>query len=32
MRKTESLDKELRFNDPSQSFGYDFFVDLDGKK
>ena len=28
----DALDKKLRFNDPSESFGYKFYVDLDGKQ
>jgi len=32
MTKIESIDKKVRFNDPSKSFGYDFYTDLDGKK
>lgn len=32
MKKIESIDKKLRFNDPSGSFGYQFYTDLDGKK
>lgn len=32
LQKIDSLDKKLRFNDPSKRFGWDFFTDLDGKK
>lgn len=32
MKKIAGLDKKLRFNDPSGSFGYQFYTDLDGKK
>ena len=32
MKKVDGLDKKLRFNDPSASFGYDFHTGLDGKK
>jgi len=32
MERIDKLDKKLRFNDPSQSFGYDYYSDLDGKK
>jgi len=32
LKKIDGLDKKLRFNDPSASFGYEFFADLDGKK
>jgi diketogulonate reductase-like aldo/keto reductase len=32
MKKIAGIDKKLRFNDPSKSFGYDFYTDLDGKK
>lgn len=31
MKKIESIDKKLRFNDPSGAFGYNFYTDLDGK-
>jgi alcohol dehydrogenase (NADP+) len=31
MKKIESIDKKLRFNDSSDDFGYGFFSDLDGK-
>ncbi|OCK79180.1 Aldo/keto reductase [Lepidopterella palustris CBS 459.81] len=31
MKKIESIDKKLRFNDPSESFGWNFYSDLDGK-
>lgn len=27
-----SIDKKLRFNDPSENFGWEFYKDLDGKK
>jgi alcohol dehydrogenase (NADP+) len=30
--KIDAIDKKLRFNDPSKSFGWDFYKDLDGKK
>lgn len=29
--KIDALDKKLRFNDPSASFGWNFYSDLDGK-
>jgi alcohol dehydrogenase (NADP+) len=32
MNKIAGVDKKLRFNDPSGSFGYTFYADLDGKK
>jgi len=32
VQKIDELDKKLRFNDPSGSFGWDFYKDLDGKK
>lgn len=32
VKKVESIDKKLRFNDSSVDFGYNFFTDLDGKK
>ncbi|KIW13013.1 hypothetical protein PV08_08200 [Exophiala spinifera] len=31
VKKIDALDKKLRFNDPSQRFGWDFYADLDGK-
>jgi len=32
LAEIDALDKKMRFNDASSGFGYDFFVDLDGKK
>jgi len=32
VKEIEHIDKKLRFNEPSEEFGYDFFADLDGKK
>ncbi|KAL2430595.1 putative oxidoreductase C26F1.07 [Exophiala dermatitidis] len=32
VKKIDALDKKLRFNDPSDSFGWNFYADLDGKK
>lgn len=32
VKKIEAIDKKLRFNDPSQSFGWNFYADLEGKK
>ncbi|KAF7860670.1 hypothetical protein EAF04_008189 [Stromatinia cepivora] len=32
LKKLDGLDKKLRFNDSSVSFGYNFYSDLDGKK
>jgi len=32
LKKIASIDKKLRFNDPSASFGYTFYTDLEGKK
>jgi alcohol dehydrogenase (NADP+) len=32
VEKINGLDKKLRFNDPSGSFGWNFYKDLDGKK
>lgn len=32
MKKIAGIDKKLRFNDPSKSFGWNFYADLDGKK
>lgn len=29
--KIASIDKKLRFNDPSKNFGWNFYTDLDGK-
>lgn len=31
VKKIDALDKKLRFNDPSGSFGWNFYADLDGK-
>jgi len=32
VEKIDSIDKKLRFNDPSENFRWDFYTDLDGKK
>ena len=32
VKKIDALDKKLRFNDPSGSFKYTFFADLEGKQ
>ncbi|KAI7778813.1 aldehyde reductase [Diaporthe eres] len=32
LKKIDGIDKKLRFNDYSESFGYNFFTDLDGKQ
>lgn len=32
LKRIDGIDKKLRFNDSSEEFGYNFFVDLDGKK
>ena len=32
LEKISGIDKKLRFNDPSPSFGWEFYKDLDGKK
>ena len=32
LKKLNGIDKKLRFNDPSGSFGWDFYADLEGKK
>jgi len=32
VKKVDAIDKKLRFNDPSESFGWSFYSDLDGKK
>lgn len=31
VEKIDALDRKLRFNDPSKSFGWEFYTDLDGK-
>ncbi|OAP54427.1 hypothetical protein AYL99_11528 [Fonsecaea erecta] len=31
VKKIDALDKKMRFNDPSESFGWNFYADLDGK-
>jgi alcohol dehydrogenase (NADP+) len=32
VKKIESINKKMRFNDPSESFGWKFYADLEGKK
>jgi alcohol dehydrogenase (NADP+) len=32
VKKIEAIDKSHRFNDPSQSFGWNFYADLESKK
>lgn len=32
MDQIASIDKKLRFNDPSGNFGWNFYADLEGKK
>jgi len=32
VKKIASLDKKIRFNDPSENFGWNFYTDLDGKQ
>jgi alcohol dehydrogenase (NADP+) len=32
VEKITGIDKKMRFNDPSGSFGWNFYKDLDGKK
>ncbi len=32
VEQVDALDKKLRFNDPSKSFGYEYYMDLDGKQ
>ena len=32
LKTLDGLDKKLRFSDPSSSFGWDFYTDLEGKK
>jgi len=31
VKKIDSLDKKMRFNDLSGNFGWNFYTDLDGK-
>lgn len=31
VKKIDGLDKKLRFNDPSGTFGWNFYKDLEGK-
>ena len=31
VKKIDAMDKKIRFNDPSGSFGWTFYKDLDGK-
>ncbi len=32
VKKVDALDIKMRFNDQSESFGWNFYADLDGKK
>ncbi|KAH9865819.1 hypothetical protein J1614_009406 [Plenodomus biglobosus] len=32
VRRIDALDRKMRFNDPSGSFGWEFYKDLDGKE
>lgn len=32
VKKIDTIDKKLRFNDPSGNFGWNFYTDLDGKQ
>ncbi|KAL1958595.1 hypothetical protein VTO42DRAFT_4192 [Malbranchea cinnamomea] len=32
VKAIDGIDRKLRFNDSSKDFGYDFFIDLDGKQ
>ena len=32
VKKIDGLDKKLRFNDPSATFGWNFYADLEGKE
>nr|POF08134.1 putative oxidoreductase c26f1.07 [Quercus suber] len=32
VKKIDSIDRKLRFNDPSENFGWNFYTDLDGKQ
>lgn len=32
LQKIDTIDKKVRFNDPSPSFGYDYYAGEDGKK
>ena len=32
LERLNGVDKKVRFNDPSGSFGWNFYADLEGKK
>ena len=32
VKKIDEMDKKLRFNDPSKTFKWNFYADLDGKE
>lgn len=32
VKQIDNIDKKQRFNDSSEDFGYNFFMDLDGKQ
>ena len=32
IERIDALDKKMRFNDPSESFGHNYYADLDGKQ
>ena len=32
LKKLNRIDKKLRYNNPSGSFGWDFYTDLEGKR
>lgn len=32
VKTIDGIDKKMRFNDPSKSFGWNFYADLDGKQ
>jgi diketogulonate reductase-like aldo/keto reductase len=32
IKKITAIDKKLRFSDPTETFGYNFYTDLDGKQ
>ena len=32
VKKIDTLDKKMRFNDPSGTFNWNFYADLDGKE
>lgn len=32
IKKIDAIDRKLRFNDPSENFGWNFYQDLEGKE